>query len=324
MLEKYVWVLNLLLIFLLCYFTAGAVNAYLSRRYLASFDSGPAAAMISDTKTGKPSQSYQSRDIVDRNIFGVQTGWEREVDLTGDIDGDIQESTLRAKLLGVVYFFKGANLNRATIRLIQENKSDVYREGDELIDDVKVASIEIRRVILMRSDGTLEELSLAELEAEAGSKGKRGKDRDQYVPKFTKLPPDERREALRQKRELLGIDNRIQKVSDTEYIIERSAITDALSDLNTLFTQMRLVPNFTGEGENKQVEGFKVFRIKPNSVFQKLGVKSGDVILEINGAKMDNPEKGFELLQQIRYENSFSLMLQRNDEEVIMSYQVRD
>jgi general secretion pathway protein C len=322
--ERYLWILNLVLIFLLCYFVAGVVNAYLSSRYLPAREgSSPASGLAEPAiQTG-----YQWKDqaIIDRNVFGVKTGWEDEFSvLEGEgWDDDIQETTLRAKLLGVIYFSEGAELNRATIRLIQENKSDVYREGDPLTQDVVVAKIEIKRVLLKRQDGQLEELSLEEQDMKASSSSKR-RDDSRYIPRISKLPPEERSRALSEYRKALGIDNRIRKISDTEYSIERSAITDALSDLNTLFTQMRLVPNFVGEGDERTVDGFRVFRIKPNSIFQKLGVRNGDIILNINGVKMDNPEKGFELLQQLRYENNFSLLLRRNDEEMEINYGVTE
>ncbi|GEM_PF-990629 len=322
--EKYLWALNLLLIFLLCYFVAGVVNAYLSSRYLPAHEGISPASGLAEPAI-QPAYQSKTQAIIERNVFGVKTSWQEEFSAlkAGASEDDIQETTLRAKLLGVIYFFEGADLNRATIRLIQENKSDVYREGDPLTQDVMVAKIEIKRVLLRRQDGQLEELSLEEMDLQSSASSKREK-KPRYVPKVSKMSPEERSKALRGYRKALGIDNRIRKISDTEYSIERSAITDALSDLNTLFTQMRLVPNFVGEGNERTVDGFRVFRIKPNSLFQKLGVRGGDVILSVNGVKMDNPEKGFELLQQLRYENNFSLLIQRNEQDMEINYQVTE
>jgi type II secretion system protein C len=325
LLERHIWILNLILIFWLCYFVAGAVNAYLSSRYLSSEQVIVERGLDYERSLAAPFQG-KTHSIIERNIFNVNTGWDEKAEFAPLGDGageEIKETTLRAKLLGVIYFYSGANLNRATIRLIKENDSEVYREGDELTKDIQVAKIETKRILLRRSDGQLEELSLEEDDA-TGSGRRGGPEDHRYVPRHLKMSKEERTEALREKRKALGIDNRIRRVSDTEYQIERSAITDSLSDLATLFTQMRLVPNFVGEGDQRTVEGYRVFRVKPGSVFQKLGIRNGDIILDINGVKADNPEKSFELLQQLRYENNFSLTLKRNDNDIDMNYNITD
>ncbi len=321
LIEKYVWILNLVLIFLLCYLVAGSVNTYISSLYFSTSQVSVPRDRSSPSSAGAARETG-IQGIMDRNIFNAMISWaEESVSLDGVGEGEIEETTLRAKLLGVIYFFAGSALNRATIRLIQENKSDVFREGDTLTQEIKVAKIETKRVILQREDGRLEELSLEEEEPAGPGKGSAKRE---FAPKHSGMSPDERADALSEYRKAMGIDNRIRKISDTEYTIERSAITDSLSDLNTLFTQMRLTPNFVGEGDEKTVDGFRVFRVKSGSVFQKLGIRNGDIILKINGVNMDNPENAFQLLQQLRYENSFSLLIRRNDQEMDINYNVTE
>ena len=122
-----------------------------------------------------------------------------------------------------------------------------------------------------------------------------------------------------------GIDNRIIRVSETYYRIEKDAITEALSNLNDIVTHARLVPNFVpAEDGARQINGFRIFRIKPGSVFEKLGLRNGDVIQKINGVDMDSIEKGFQLLQQLRYESQFEIQIKRGARELTLSYEIVD
>jgi general secretion pathway protein C len=53
-----------------------------------------------------------------------------------------------------------------------------------------------------------------------------------------------------------------------------------------------VVPNMEGEKAN----GFKVLHIEPGTLFDKIGLKDGDVVTKVNKTTLD-PEKGFDLYQ---------------------------
>src|SRR5690606_33360651 len=71
----------------------------------------------------------------------------------------------------------------------------------------------------------------------------------------------------------------IEQVDENTYVIPRDEIDKQLANLNTIATQARIVPSF----KNGQANGFKVFSIRPGSIYQKIGVQNGDVIRRING-----------------------------------------
>ncbi|MCP3168538.1 type II secretion system protein GspC [Myxococcus qinghaiensis] len=65
-------------------------------------------------------------------------------------------------------------------------------------------------------------------------------------------------------------------------------------------TQARIVPAFR-EGTP---QGFKLFSIRPGSVYEKLGLQNGDILQRINGVALDSTEKALEqymLLKKSRH-----------------------
>jgi len=102
----------------------------------------------------------------------------------------------------------------------------------------------------------------------------------------------------------------VRKVGASAYEIEGAELDAALNNLAQLSTQARMVPAF---GEDGKPVGFKVFSIKPNSVFTKIGLENGDVVTRINGYEINSPEKLLELYNKMRTTNEFNLDLKKPD-----------
>jgi hypothetical protein len=222
--------------------------------------------------------------------------------------------------MGIIYFSYGSAWNRAMLKLLDDNKNGVFKEGDDLKEGsgIKVETIEEKLIRVRYPSGQLEELSLEEEKKKAGASA--GYD---YVPDHAKLPPGEKERALSEYRKAMGIDNRVRKVSETEYVLESAVIQESLQNLNTLLQQARVVPNLVGDGDKQTADGFKIFRIQDGSIFSKLGLSNGDVIKSINGVKMDNVERGLELIQQLRFQKNFTLERCSETKCMTISYHVQ-
>jgi len=96
-------------------------------------------------------------------------------------------------------------------------------------------------------------------------------------------------------------------------------VENALQNINQLLTQIRVVPNF----QNGQTNGFKVFAIKPNSIFSKIGLKNGDVIQRVNDRDITTPDKAFQAFQELRNEKSLSVEILRRGERKSLHYEIR-
>ncbi len=111
----------------------------------------------------------------------------------------------------------------------------------------------------------------------------------------------------------------IKKLDDKHYQIERSTVNSALANLNDLAMQARIVPSF----KNGQANGFKLFSIRPDSLYSKIGVQNGDVIQSINGLDMNSPDKALEAYTKLRDAPSLDLQIERGGQTMSMHYGIQ-
>ncbi len=110
----------------------------------------------------------------------------------------------------------------------------------------------------------------------------------------------------------------VTKMSPTDYKVERAEVDRALSNLNEVATQARIVPSF----KNGKANGFKMFSIKPGSIYSKIGLQNGDVIQKINGYDMNSPDRALEIYTKLRDATSLSIELQRGGNTQTMNYAI--
>lgn len=62
---------------------------------------------------------------------------------------------------------------------------------------------------------------------------------------------------------------------------------------------------------NGKIEGYKLFRVRPNNILYQLGARSGDVIKRINGHPLDSTDKLIKMWQNLQGETRLSVDLER-------------
>ncbi len=110
-------------------------------------------------------------------------------------------------------------------------------------------------------------------------------------------------------------DVNIRKIDDHSYVVSRSEIMKATTNLNVLARQARIVP---ARGE----AGFKIFSIRPNSLYSQIGLQNGDVIKNINGIDISSPDKALEAYQRLRNADKISLNIVRGGKPESMEYTI--
>ncbi|MGH7822614.1 MAG: type II secretion system protein GspC, partial [Candidatus Binatia bacterium] len=111
----------------------------------------------------------------------------------------------------------------------------------------------------------------------------------------------------------------IEKRSDTEFVVDRGEVDKQMENLNQLFTQIRAVPHF----QDGKASGFRLFAIRRNSIFEKIGLKNGDIVSSINGNQLSDPARAMELLQQLKDEGRVSVEVTRNRQPTTLNYEIR-
>jgi general secretion pathway protein C len=110
----------------------------------------------------------------------------------------------------------------------------------------------------------------------------------------------------------------IKALDENTYEVPRSEVDRAINNLNDLAMQARLVPAF----KDGQAEGFKLFSIRPDSLYSKIGIVNGDVIKRINGFDMNDPAKALEVYTKLKDAPRIDVELDRNGTILRKTYNV--
>ncbi|MBA3394472.1 MAG: hypothetical protein H0T89_17640 [Deltaproteobacteria bacterium] len=126
--------------------------------------------------------------------------------------------------------------------------------------------------------------------------------------------PDENKDDLQ-----ASIDNGIKKIDDTTYEIDKSLVEKVLVNPMAVAKGARIVPAM----KNGKPEGFKLYAIRPTSVYAKLGLTNGDTLTSINGFELTSADKALEVYTKLREANSLELDVTRRGKPVTLKYTIR-
>ncbi|HEY8279052.1 MAG TPA: hypothetical protein VIH99_05485 [Bdellovibrionota bacterium] len=112
----------------------------------------------------------------------------------------------------------------------------------------------------------------------------------------------------------------IQKTGETHYNIDRKEIDKAMMDMNTILQDARCVPELKGG----RPAGYRCFQITPGSIYDKLGLKDGDIVVGINGENVNDPTRVFTMLNSLKDPStrSISFTIDRNGSVSTYQYDI--
>lgn len=114
-------------------------------------------------------------------------------------------------------------------------------------------------------------------------------------------------------------DGKIRAVGNGQYEVNRDVINETLGNLNNVATQARIVPSF----KNGVANGFKLFSIRPGSLYSAIGIQNGDVITRINGYDMNSPEKALEVYTRLKDAANIEIEYERRGQPMKSSYRIQ-
>lgn len=115
------------------------------------------------------------------------------------------------------------------------------------------------------------------------------------------------------------IADKIQKVSDTEFNVDRSVIDSVLENQAQLMRSARIVP----EQKDGKTVGIRLFGIRQDTLLGTLGMQNGDRLEKINGYDMASPEKALEAYARLRTASSLTVQLTRRGQPLTIEYQIK-
>lgn len=115
------------------------------------------------------------------------------------------------------------------------------------------------------------------------------------------------------------ISSKIQKVSATEFNVDRSVVDKILENQAELMRSARIVP----EQENGKVVGIRLFGIRQDTLLGTLGMQNGDRLESINGFNMASPEKALEAYARLRTANHLTVALNRGGKPMNIDFNIK-
>jgi general secretion pathway protein C len=132
-------------------------------------------------------------------------------------------------------------------------------------------------------------------------------------------PPPRRRGASNAPAVPAEISDKIQKVSETEFNVDRSVIDNVLENQAQLMRSARIVP----EQKDGKTVGIRLFGIRQDTLLGTLGMQNGDRLEKINGFDMASPEKALEAYARLRTATSLTVNLTRRGKPLTIEYQIK-
>jgi general secretion pathway protein C len=232
--------------------------------------------------------------ISDRNIFTLLPPENTENPAAAAAAAD--KSPLKARLIGTITGPRDTSL--ALVEDETARTAEFYKIGETFMNQAVVLTIERNRIVISRA-GNQEVLAIYEEEISP------------LTSTSSSLPPP-----------TLPAGNgpvEVRKVAENSFEVNRLAFEEVTKNLGNFMTQARIVPHFI-EGK---IAGYKIFAIKPDSIYTDLGMQNGDVLQRVNGVEVESPEKALQIISQLKTETDFQIDLVRNGKPMTLSYRLR-
>lgn len=98
--------------------------------------------------------------------------------------------------------------------------------------------------------------------------------------------------------------------------LSQQAVAEKLSDLKTIM-QNAVIRPFLNEGVQ---EGYIVSNIAPGSIYEKMGLRNGDIILDVNNEPIEGAGNLMELMNSLQTGSGIELNIRRNNNIETINY----
>jgi general secretion pathway protein C len=115
------------------------------------------------------------------------------------------------------------------------------------------------------------------------------------------------------------IDQGIKKVSEDSYEVQRSLVNSLLANPMAMARGARVVPSVKDGVPN----GFKLYAIRPSSVYGKIGLRNGDTVTAVNGFDLSSPDRALEVYTKVREASNLTVSVLRRGKPITLNYTIR-
>jgi general secretion pathway protein C len=304
LIKRYFWVLGAAVVFICAVFAAKATSHIVEAKFLGDPAKAPhvAAVMPSPSAPAKESRSKDGTPFAQRNMFCSEC--TPAVPVANADPSQISTTSLPLQLLATMVATNEKD-SYATIVNTENQKQGAYAIGDQVPGATgKVKEIHYK-YIDFENAGHVERLVLVGAAPPAAA----------ATPvASTEGTGDENKDELQ-----AAIDNGIKKIDENNYEIDKSLVDKVLANPMGVAKGARVVPAV----KNGKPDGFKLYAIRPNSAYAKLGLTNGDTLQSINGFELTSADKALEVYTKLREATRLSVEITRRGKQQTLNYTIR-
>lgn len=106
--------------------------------------------------------------------------------------------------------------------------------------------------------------------------------------------------------------------AQNQHKIKKSELLAQASNIQQIITSARIIPRM----RNGSIYGYQIDNMKRNSLFKKLSLQDGDVVVSANGQKLSSPKQIMQLTKNIQssMQQELSLTIRRDNKVITLNY----
>lgn len=101
--------------------------------------------------------------------------------------------------------------------------------------------------------------------------------------------------------------------------ISRKMLNSQMRNFSTLLSQAKVVPHFA----HGKTDGFVISNIVPRSLYQKIGLRNGDIIRKVNQKVINNAAQAMQLYQSLQKASVIQLEVERAGQIQVINYHIQ-
>jgi general secretion pathway protein C len=308
LLKKYFWVVNLVVIAICASFAGRAASHVIEGAYLTQ-QSARAPFRRSSLAAQPKTHTKDADGIIKRNIFcsscaPIVAAPAKDAPAAGPQSNEPTKTSLQLELVSTMLCPEDDAWSMAILRDLasKEKDSAMFAKGATIFSTgATVVKVAQRRAYL-RYGGHLE---YVEMDGTAAP-----------PPVASAAPPPPSPSGIDP---ALGDIDKGVTCTGNSCNVERQLVEKLLNNTAALATAARFVPSMKDGKPN----GFKLYAIRPNSIFGKIGLQNGDTIKAINGNEMSSPDRALEVYTKVRNASHLSVQVERRGENLTLDYTIR-
>lgn len=270
------------------------VTARIESEDTARFDAPATVAPASES--GQPLAHYEA--IAGRNLF--QTGDDSEPVAAPEPEeetpppSELQETRLQLKLWGTVT--GDDDRAYAVIEEGRKREQNLFRTGDTL-EGATVKKI-LREKVILSVNGQDEVLSMEDIPGTGGP----------AVAAYTPTPEPS----------AAGTPFENAAGGSQQVNLQRAEVDEAMNNVNSLMRQARIRPHF----RNGKPDGLTLSRVRRDSIFTRLGLRSGDIITGVDGQPIESVDDALKFYNSLKSSSNLNLQIRRRGQSQTLQYTI--